>query len=87
MSAPPPLYSPRDAAAYLGIAPRTLRALTQAGAIGSVAVTPARRAYTADDLASYVARVRRPAAAVGAGAEEVTLGRVLSNTRRGKGLV
>jgi predicted site-specific integrase-resolvase len=81
MNAPalPALYTPKQASAYLGIAPRTLRALAQAGAIGSVALTPARRAYTADDLAAYVARVRRPA--TGAGAEEVSIGRVLPNVR------
>ncbi len=76
-----PLYKPKEAAALLHISPRTLRALAAAGAIGSVAVTPARRAYTADDLAAYVARVRRPA--VGAGAEEVCIGRVLPNVRTG----
>lgn len=73
-----PLFTPKEASAYLGISERTLRKLAAAGAITVTAVTPGRRRYTDAALSEYVARVTR-----GSGAEdtEVRIGTVIPNTR------
>ena len=82
MNAPPRLYTPAEAAAYLGVGRRTLIALTAAGAIGVTRPSPRKPRYTDEALAAYVARVSRRPQAGGTEAEEVVIGRVVPNIRR-----
>lgn len=51
---------PAEAAAVLGISPRTLERLKASGRIGFTRVGPARRVYyTRRDIAAYVDSLRR----------------------------
>lgn len=57
-SHPSPLLKPLQAAAYLGVSPRTIWTLTTSGEIVCVRVRKCVR-YTIADLDAYISRQRR----------------------------
>jgi excisionase family DNA binding protein len=51
----PPLLSPADVAAHLGVHPRTVRRITAAGKLAAFRAGPKVLRYRPEDVAAYVA--------------------------------